>query len=179
MHPPADLPFHLLSKQVFLCRRLASICRLPFFFVARIFVSRLFSPQYPPLLSSAELPRRPLSSSATSAAPAAPLPFAFLAAASSASSFFLACTASSSSALKFMIFLSLRISLSCNDEASSYSVGGALGHDCDRRPTCYISPPGPSIAPTAAAAAAASSAVAVLLLMLWPLLFRCLYVFLP
>ena len=120
MHPPTCFSFHFLFEQAFRCCHLASIRRPSFFPLTRTFSPTLLYPMAPAAVL------RGIASTAAlffghASAPPAPLSFAFLASASLASSSFLACTASSSSALRFLIFLSLRVSLSCDEDASWYS----------------------------------------------------------
>lgn len=86
-----------------------------------VFCYRPSSSLRPPLLSFAELPRRPLSSSAKPAALPAPLSFTFLTSAFYTKSFFLACPTSSSFALNFLLFPSLHVYLCCDDDAPSHS----------------------------------------------------------
>ena len=103
------------------------------------------SPRWPPLLSSAESPRRPRSSSYNACRSfcssvfrlkgfrlLAPLLFSRLYC-------FLQLRV-----LNFLIFLSFRVFFSCADDASSFLVGHALGRDCDQRPTYYMSTAAPS-----------------------------------
>ena len=96
-------------------------------------------------LSSVELLRPPASSSASSFTPPAPLFFA-----SFATSPFLDCSASSCSAFGFLVFITLRIALSC-DDAFAYPL---LFIHCDR---CHhVLNPYSLLSSTLSAAAAAA-----------------------